>query len=341
MKSSLNRRGGFTLVELLVVIAIIGILVALLLPAVQAARESARRAQCVNNLKQLGLALHHYHDACRTLPPGGFSNEYPGATTTANGEPAQLGYSVHARLLPYIEQAALAGVINLNFDWTAPMNLPAASINVTAFKCPSDSGSQIPPGYGAQNNYYCNYGTGIVYGDPLLAAAGTPNATMPQPNGIFYFDFCTNFASILDGTSNTAALCEKVTGDFNNGISTPKSDTYKPGTYPNGVLDAIAQCNSIDLTNLGFQGYSAVGAPWILSYHSTTTYSHINTPNGLSCMYPPGRIMTTANSYHPGGVNLCLCDGSVRFVSEGVDLLVWNSVGTRAGKESLTTSGNW
>jgi prepilin-type N-terminal cleavage/methylation domain-containing protein/prepilin-type processing-associated H-X9-DG protein len=336
-----SYRKGFTLVELLVVIAIIGILIALLLPAVQAARESARRSQCVNNLKQFGIALQNYHDVCRALPPGGFSNEYPGAPTGPNGEPAQLGYSVHARLLPYLEQGALAGLINFNFDWSAPMNLPAASIKVMPFLCPSDSGVQVPLGYGAPNNYYCNYGNNIVYGDPALAAPGSPNAGMPQPNGVFYFDYAIPFAAILDGLSNTAAMSEKVTGDFNNGIATLKSDTFKPGTFPANAAQAVAQCIAIDPTNLAFQGYSAVGAPWIFSYHSTTTYQHINTPNGLSCMYPPGRIMTTANSYHPGGVNLLMCDGSVRFVSDGIDIFVWNSVGTRDGKESFATSVNW
>jgi prepilin-type N-terminal cleavage/methylation domain-containing protein/prepilin-type processing-associated H-X9-DG protein len=336
-----SNQKGFTLVELLVVIAIIGILIALLLPAVQAAREAARRTQCVNNLKQLGIAFHHYHDACRALPPGGFMNEYPGAPANANGEPSQLGYSVHARLLPYMEQAALAGLINFNFDWTAPMNLPAVSVNVTPFLCPSDSSLMVPPSYGAPNNYYCNYGTNLVYGDPALSAPGTPNAGMPQPNGVFYFDYAIKFAAILDGLSNTAAMSEKVTGDFNNGIATIKSDTFKPGTFPATAAQALSQCIAIDPTNLAYQGYSAVGAPWILSYHSTTTYQHINTPNGLSCMYPPGRIMTTANSYHPGGVNLCMCDGSVRFASDGIDVFVWNSIGTRDGKESLTTSVNW
>ncbi|HWB12798.1 MAG TPA: DUF1559 domain-containing protein [Pirellulales bacterium] len=335
-----NRR-GFTLVELLVVIAIIGILIALLLPAVQAAREAARRSQCVNNLKQFGVALHHYHDACLTLPPGGFSNEYPGAGTTPTGEPAQLGYSVHARLLPFMEQSALAGLINFNYDWNAPVNQATAFVKVTPFVCPSDSGVQVPAAYGAPTNYYCNYGNNIVYGNPALSAAGSPNASMPQPNGIFYFDFAIKFAAILDGLSNTAAMSEKVTGDFNNGIATVKSDTFKPGTYPANGAQALAQCLAIDPTNLSFQGYSAVGAPWILSYHSTTTYQHINTPNGLSCMYPPGRIMTTANSYHPSGVNLAMCDGSVRFVSEGIDVFVWNSIGSRDGKESLTTSVNW
>lgn len=336
----MNRnRNAFTLVELLVVIAIIGILIALLLPAVQAARESARRTQCVNNLKQLGIAMQNYHDACKVLPPGGFINEYPGAPAAPAGEPAQLGYSVHARLLPFMEQGALSGLINFNYDWSDPRNLPASNVRVATFLCPSDPGMQVPTSYGAPNNYYCNYGTNLIYGDPLQQAPGSPNATMPQPNGVFYFDFCVPFAGILDGLSNTAAFSEKVTGDFNNGLSTPLSDTFKPGTFPATAAQSLLDCNSLDVTNLGFQGYSAVGAPWILSYHSTTTYQHINIPNGRSCMYPPGRIMTTANSYHPTGVNLCMCDGSVRFVSGQVDIFVWNSVGTRDGKEALATSG--
>ena len=197
---------------------------------------------------------------------------------------------------------------------------------------------KIPSALGAPNNYYANYGTNIIFGDPQLQPAGSPNAAMPQPNGVFYFAFCVPFAAIYDGLSNTAAFSEKVTGDFNNDISTPHSDTFRPGTFPATPAQALLDCNAIDVTNLTYQGVSNVGAPWILAYHSTSLYQHVNVPNGRSCMYPPGRIMTTANSYHPGGVNLCLCDGSVRFVSDSVDIVVWNSVGTRAGKEATSNS---
>ena len=333
-----HKHQGFTLVELLVVIAIIGILIALLLPAVQAARESARRAQCVNNLKQIGIALHNYHDVYNTLPPGGFMNEYP---TAPSPFLAKLGYSTQARILPYLEQTALANLINFNYDWNAPPNAPAQFVSIKSFLCPSDAHLLVPPTAGAPNNYYANYGTNIIFGDPALQPPGSPNATMPQPNGVFYYDFCTPFSAILDGTSNTAAFSEKVTGDFNNGVSTPQSDTFRPGTFPATPAVALLECLAIDVTNLAFQGYSNVGAPWILAYHSSSMYQHVNTPNGRSCMYPPGRIMTTANSSHPGGVNLGLCDGSVRFVLDGVDIFIWNSVGTRAGKESLATGANW
>jgi prepilin-type processing-associated H-X9-DG protein len=159
---------------------------------------------------------------------------------------------------------------------------------------------------------------------------------MPPADGIFFTNSFTPFADVLDGLSNTAAFAEKVTGDFNNGVSTPKSDTFQPGTYPATPDQALAQCRAIDVTNLAFQGYSNIGAPWLEAYHSTTYYYHVAPPNERSCMYPPGRIMTTANSYHPGGVQVCLCDGSVRWITDGVDLFAWRALGSRRGRESMT-----
>jgi len=325
-----RQRQGFTLIELLVVIAIIGILIALLLPAVQAARESARRSQCTNNLKQMGIALHNYHDVFGAFPPCGFRNP--------NAPPglSQLDFSVQARILPYIEQLSLKQLINFNLPWNAPANQPAMFIPVPTFICPSDSGTQVPAAAGASNNYYANYGSNIIYGQPTWPQnVGTPNAAMPPPNGVFVFDIDVHFADIRDGTSKTAMFSEKVTGDFNNAIATRKSDTFKPGTYPITAVDARLNCLAIDVNNLAYQGYSNVGAPWMEDYHSSTTYSHVLLPNEPSCMYPPLRIATTANSYHPEGVNLVYCDASVTFVSDQVNLLAWWAMGSRDGKEAF------
>jgi prepilin-type processing-associated H-X9-DG protein len=143
---------------------------------------------------------------------------------------------------------------------------------------------------------------------------------------------------ITDGTSNTAAFSEHITGDFNQNVASERMDTFRPGTYPATVAQAIADCQGIDINNLDFQGVSDVGAPWLYGYHSTTSYWHSAPPGSRSCMYPPSRIMTTANSNHTNGVNVGFCDGSVRFVSYSIDLASWQAMGTRDGGEVLSSN---
>jgi prepilin-type N-terminal cleavage/methylation domain-containing protein/prepilin-type processing-associated H-X9-DG protein len=317
----LHRR-GFTLVELLVVIAIIGILIALLLPAVQAARESASRISCTNNLKQLGLAMHNHHTAHKKLPAG---NEVP------PGVEVFKGLSVHVRLMPYMEQQTVYQMIDLTKGYDDPKNLPAQMVQVASFRCPSAEDG-LPREAGGRNSYYCNQGTSIIFG---LPDAGSPNAKMPPPNGVFYQNSQIDFGAIKDGTTNTAAFSEKRLGDGSNGISTPESDTFMPGTYPNTPDEAVRDCEACDVLDLGKQRISNVGVPWLWAYHSTTMYWHVARPNTRSCMYPPGRVITTAGSAHPGGVNLLLCDGSVRFVNDGIDVATWRAYGTRSGKEPI------
>ncbi len=328
MHSHFHSRRGFTLVELLVVIAIIGILIALLLPAVQAAREAARRSQCTNNLKQFGVAIHNYHDVFRHLPSSD-AGVWTGAGTLQN-----TGISEHARLLQYMEQLNVYQLIDFRLKWNDPANAQAAATRVPTFMCPSDPATTVPAIYGP-NNYYGNQGAQILYGGVPPTNPSNANFGMPPADGVFFTNSFLPFADIRDGLSATAAFSEKVTGDFNNGISTPKSDTFRPDTAPSTPDQALADCRAIDVTNLSKQGYSNVGAPWLEGYHSTTYYYHVAPPNDRSCMYPPGRIMTTANSYHAGGVQMCLCDGSVRFVNDGIDLLVWRAAGTRASGEAL------
>jgi prepilin-type N-terminal cleavage/methylation domain-containing protein/prepilin-type processing-associated H-X9-DG protein len=312
-----QRRSAFTLIELLVVIAIISILIGLLLPAVQKVRGAAARLQCQNNLKQLGLGIHNYHDTLGTLPPGRDSNDF----------------STHAYILPYIEQDNLYRMINFQAPggWSDPSNAAACATTVPTFLCPADPRSQVPPGW-AGNNYRVNQGSGILWG---LPASSGPNSLLPPPNGPFYLNSRHRLTDITDGTSNTAAWSEHLKGDFSNAVSTPDGDTYAPHTYPGTPDQAMIDCMNIDVSNLAYQRVSNVGAPWLQGYHSTTIYFHVLPPNSRSCMYPPGRIATSANSGHTGGVNVTLCDGSVRFVPNGIDLNTWRALGSRNGGEVL------
>ena len=149
------------------------------------------------------------------------------------------------------------------------------------------------------------------------------------PNGLFFANLQCKIADITDGTSNTAAFSEHVLGDFNNTIATDKADTFWPQTYPANPDEAVQLCRNFNWRDLTYQRVSDVGAPWIYGYHSTTSYWHSGPPNTRSCMYPPSRIMTVANSRHPGGVNVALADGSVKFVKDTVNLDTWRRLGTR------------
>jgi prepilin-type N-terminal cleavage/methylation domain-containing protein len=324
-----RRRSGFTLVELLVVIAIIGVLIALLMPAVQMAREAARRSSCSNNLRQLGTALHNHHAAKDRLPYWSYRS------------PQGFTFSSHAQLLPYIEQEQGSELIQFEYNTSAVENDAARNLYVATFLCPSDSDEMpLPPLLGGRNNYYVNGGTGINNGAP--GSSGDPMSTLPKPDGPFIPDTALNFKDIQDGLSHTAMMSEKCLGDGSNAIATLESDTFRPGTYPNTPDEARDQCMALltPLSNpqwkdLLKQGVSEVGAPWIRPYHSITRYWHVLRPNEPSCMWPPGRISTTAGSRHGDGVNMLLCDNAVRFVDEQIDLVVWRAIGTRNGKETI------
>ena len=310
-------RHGFTLVELLVVIAIIGTLIGLLLPAVQSAREAARRSQCSSNIKQFGVALQSYHGAKRSFPPGRNA----------------LSHSTHSFLLPFMEHETIEARIDKTKAWNDPANAAVAAMDVGTFTCPSDPARYKPSIYAA-TNYRANQGSGILWGNPPTVSSD-PNFGMPAPNGVFYLDSRVKFSDIDDGTSQTAAFSEHDLGDFNNGASN-LTDTFWPQTNPANADEAVTQCNAIDPSNLAFQRFSNIGAPWLYGYHSTTIYFHSQTPNQRSCMFPPGRIMTAAQSSHPSGVMIGMCDASTRFIRDGVDLGIWRAIGSRDGGESAS-----
>lgn len=304
------KRTAFTLVELLVVIAIIGILVALLLPAVQYAREAARRMQCSNHLKQMGVAMHSYHDALKTFPPGRDAK----------------ALSTHAYLLPFMEYQSVHRLVDFSQSYNHPNNAVALATKVPIFNCPSDRLDNIAVGL-AGTNYRANQGSGLLWG-AAVTTPSAPNYGVPGPNGVFYLNSRTGFGEITDGTSSTAAFCEHIRGDSSNAFASDRMDTFGPKTHPTTPDQAVQDCETLDWRDLQFQNVSNVGVPWLQGYHSTTVYFHVSGPNKRSCMFPPGLIATTANSNHTKGVNLLLCDGSVRFMNDSINLTTWRRLGS-------------
>jgi prepilin-type N-terminal cleavage/methylation domain-containing protein/prepilin-type processing-associated H-X9-DG protein len=314
MVRSLHSRRGFTLIELLVVIAIIAILIGLLLPAVQKVREAAARMQCSNNLKQIGLALHNYHDSNSKLPPGRDSNDF----------------SAFSYILPHLEQDNVYRLINFTVDWDDPLNAVPTATRIKTFVCPSDSDASVPAIY-APSNYRVNQGSSLSWGNN-----GSGGGIVPPPNGPFHLNSKYRLTDILDGTSNTAMASEHQVGSFNSGSVSPHNTQRlgsSVGLYPDTPDQAYQMCESVGWQNPTYNGMPNTGAPWIQGYHSTTIYFHVGPPNSRSCMYPGGRIGTAARSNHSQGVNVVRCDGSVRFVSNNIPLATWRAMGTRATGE--------
>jgi len=347
---TLRRRSGFTLIELLVVIAIIGILIALLLPAVQAARESGRRTQCTNNLKQIGIALQNYHDIYKKFPFG------KGASygATVPGAPVYARWSAHAMLLPELEQKPLYDSINFSFPpetpgmggavpfmlpYSSPVNSVPSRTQVPGFLCPSD-GFYDPGGWPGQNNYVGNQGTWLCDRGDVITANATVSPS-ELSHGVFYYLSRINIASIRDGTSTTAVFSERVKG---TGAPDPKGDMF---LLAFGNASTMAQLYQSCIT-LNPATSPAItnrwGWSWVMGENCCTAYNHVSTPNTNSCAatgFPLGDMtnmpmQVTASSYHPAGVNVCMGDGSVRFVNDQINQFTWYALGSRDLKEAVT-----
>jgi prepilin-type N-terminal cleavage/methylation domain-containing protein/prepilin-type processing-associated H-X9-DG protein len=302
-----TRKPGFTLIELLVVIAIIAILIGLLLPAVQKVREAAARMSCSNNLKQIGLALHNYHSSYNTFPVG---------STTQ-------GFTVVTQLLPYIEQNNLYNQINFNASADDPSNSGPNGTTIKNLLCPSDP-ITAPAGL-AGNNYFANYGTAVQFFQNSSVANGV--FALRDTKGI-------SVLAITDGSSNTAAFSELKKGDFNNAMYSP-ADWLNASSLgsPTTADQAYALCQSINTSNLSYQWFSA-GGEWLGDDNTGTAYTHVGLPNSINCGFPANLVFdVNASSYHTSGVNLLLCDGSVKFITSSIDLPTWRAIGTRAGGE--------
>lgn len=300
---------GFTLIELLVVIAVIGVIVALLLPAVQAAREAARRMTCTNHLKQIGIALHTYHDSNKMFPVA--RNPYP------------LVHSSLSRLLPYFEQSDLQNLIDYSQPLSNAKNVAAAQVFIPLLVCPSDGLGRVPGMPEAGSNYVANNGTGTV-GFGLIASG----------DGVFTQSYM-GFKDILDGTSTTAAFSESLLGrGLTSSGATPADPRREVLEVPGGNDPTPADCQA------GAGVWSGKrGAKWIDGHYGNTLYNHYYVPNPREWDCGNGshnKGLSTARSVHPGGVNLLLCDGSVKQVANTVSLVVWRSLGTRSGQEVVT-----
>jgi prepilin-type N-terminal cleavage/methylation domain-containing protein/prepilin-type processing-associated H-X9-DG protein len=294
-----RARAGFTLIELLVVISILAMLIALLLPAVQAAREAARRIQCTNNMKQLGLSLHHYHDIHERFPPGSVGRD----PVTALGGSYRIPFCV--ALLPFLEQDQVFAAYNMNVSFQNPGNSTTRLTKLDTFQCPSDVPVLFINGNSVAFDHKGNYGVNW----------GPDTYTNQQPGGApFYVNYGAVFADFIDGTSNTLAMMEmrqapsRIAGalDRRGRLWNDDSSCYQ--------ITARQTPNSVD-PDFGICG---------------------NDPsNNLPCINMTSQRdhFLTARSQHVGGLNTLFCDGSVHFFKETIAGATWKSLSTMRGGE--------
>jgi prepilin-type N-terminal cleavage/methylation domain-containing protein/prepilin-type processing-associated H-X9-DG protein len=334
-RSSSTR--GFTLIELLVVLGIVSILTALLLPAVQMAREAARRSQCQNSLRQIGLAIQSYLTSSSCFPASVTTRSYPKGRTFYFGL-----YSAHCRLLPYLEQNSLYQSINFQTGTWPPDTYGAGSsgalanlnlANATAYRtglafflCPSDGGPMETSG----SNYRGNTGIG---------PSPAPWAESPDSgNGLFPELDAVSPARVTDGLSHTVAFSERVRGSGpGSGALDPERDVFGREGVVNTGDQLLAECRIAGRSS-NLLGFRTSGQYWFWAGRERTLYTHTQTPNGKvpDCTYggmTPAIDMATARSHHPGGVNVLMGDGSGRFVSETIAQAVWRALGSRDGGE--------
>ena len=339
-----KHRTAFTLIELLVVIAIIATLVAILLPAVQQAREAARRSTCKNNLKQLGLAFHNYHDVYLTLPARQGGPDWSGTTARPavppNGQTIVPRFSAFVAILPFLEQAARYDQIYAAqaYAWAGGSTTGFVG-NIPVYLCPSDS-PQMGTGTDRNADYsLLNYALGM--GDNYnLSPSATSDSNM---RGLFGYGISIKFSDIQDGLSNTMAVGEVVSAPVENRIGRATS-TYTV----NPLACRSTMVNKIYITPSMIAQYRCHGARWMDGRPGYSGVNNILPPNNATCSSQTGSGIYTVSSNHAGGANLLLADGAVRFVSENIDTGnlslapatsgnsnygVWGNLGSRDGGE--------
>ncbi len=303
-----HRKKGFTIVEFLVVIGIIALLLAILLPAVQMARESARRASCMNNLRQLGIAMHSYHDTHRIFPPGNTNS-----------------FSAFVSMLPHLDQAALYSRFEFT-DPEVPPNVALMSHQLEVLQCPSDPGSSAQTG---STSYVANNGAGLhvngmVLGVFSLLVTDSVNGGGPISSKM-----------ITDGLSNTAAFSELLVGD---GSKKPNRTVWQAPSVaePQKADFFVDACQTLDTATRRCGKWDR-GRGWTDGNYPSTLYNHTSPPNHRTCTNNGDVFMGTypAASLHPGGVLVCFADGTTRFVSESIDVTTWRAIGTRASGEII------
>lgn len=337
-RRALRPRAGFTLIEILVVILITSVLMALLLPAVQSARETAHRAQCANNLKQIGLALHAYHASHGSFPADVV--DYSKIPFTPPNALYLRSISPLVRLLPYLDQQALYQSINIEaetrpkhpvngvLETSYPMNTTAIHTGVATFLCPSDEYESAAP---SGTNYRGNRGIGPWF----TVEAETPDSG----NGFYAFPKPSTLSFFLDGTAHTVAYSERLLGvqtedrvlerELGDMSDVLPSSFLKPADFALSVCRIAATRKS--------PKFHQAGMTWFFNHMDFTAYCHAQEPNGpipdaISLNDRRGGIVT-ARSAHPSGVNAVMADGSVRFITNSATRQVWRGLGTRNGRE--------
>ncbi len=369
------RRVGFTLIELLVVIAIIAVLIALLLPAVQSAREAARRAQCTNNLKQVGLAMHNYHAANNCFPPGGTNASF------ITGQVAQGWgcWSAHAMMLPYMEQTTIYNALNFNIVCESASNnnddlcqTTGTTRSISIFLCPSNQGGPYGQWSGGPNGQSYKFPGNCYFasvGSSLNQYANVPNAEVnpgsAPPNGMFQvFGSPIGIQSVTDGTSNTIAMGEWITGSNQTTMQIPQDCVVMGTALPGGVSPGSAllgmpaggavfnawlqQCaQNIPATNAQGNPYNELGQDWCVGLFFHTLGNTLVGPNPPypNCDVDYYGLGDTdddlgyfgLSSHHPGGCNVLMADGSSRFLKNSVSQLTLWSLGSRNQGEVISS----